>query len=164
MTLLRIPLVMAGNELQRLLPRHYKIMDLVLEGMGPAEIADSLDMSRVGIGLIINSPIFQERVAARRVKIEQGHDDLVAVSVSRAMDRLQGSADDAAKVHTDLLESENDSIKQRSASEILDRVGLGKQEQRGNDGIHVTINAEVAQVLQIALEESKPEVVKELPK
>ncbi len=143
-----------GNKINRLLPRHFKIRDLALQGLSRNEIALEMGMSPVGIGLIINSPKFQDELARRRDQIEKKSDEGLATSLSQAKNVLADAAEDAAQVHVDLLVSSDERVKQNSANQILDRVGIAKAERGGSGDINVQINAEQVNILEVALQES----------
>ena len=144
-----------GNSINRLLPRHFKILDLALQGLSRTQIADEMEMSPVGIGLILNSPKFQDELARRRTEIDKKSDEGLATNLANAKEILSNAAEDAAQVHVDLLNSEDDRVKQFSANQVLDRVGLARAEKGGGGDFNVAvINAESLQVLQVALKEA----------
>jgi len=141
------------NEIQRMLPRHMKILDLCLEGKGRKAIAEEVGLHVQSISNIFNSPLFQEELARRRTSMSKAHDQAVSQHVTQAKAELEGSAVEAARTHIRLLGSEDDRTAQSSATAILDRVGLGKAEKDAQGDV-VVINVEQMQLLNIALEES----------
>lgn len=144
-----------GNSINRLLPRHFKILDLALQGLSRTQIASEMEMSPVGVGLILNSPKFQDELARRRTEIDKKSDEGLATNLANAKEILSNAAEDAAQVHVDLLNSEDDRVKQFSANQVLDRVGLARAEKGGGGDFNVAvINAESLQVLQVALKEA----------
>jgi len=144
-----------GNSINRLLPRHFKILDLALQGLSRTQIAERMEMSPVGVGLILNSPKFQDELARRRTEIDKKSDEGLATNLANAKEILSNAAEDAAQVHVDLLNSEDDRVKQFSANQVLDRVGLARAEKGGGGDFNVAvINAESLQVLQVALKEA----------
>lgn len=143
------------HEIERLLPRHFVIMDLVLAGLGPTDIARELSMSPVGVGLIVNAPIFQSELARRRsqanVGLQESAQQEMRAAVSRAKSILEGAANQAASVQTELLECGDPSIRLRASDSILDRV-LGKSAE-----VHrptIVIDKAVIANLQLALVEA----------
>jgi len=141
-------------DLKRLLSRHYKIIDLILEGKSRKEIAEICNITPAGAGNVMNAPLVQEEIARRRLSMNKAHDEAVAVSVSQARDLLETAAVDAAQTHISLLEDDDSRVRQASATAILDRVGLGRVDQ--NKGVDVQVlNVEQLQVLNLALEEER---------
>ena len=119
-----------SSQLQRLLPRHQRVIDLCLEGLSGVEMAKRMGMTPVGISFIVNSPIFQTELSRRRDNMSKSHDHAVGVEVIKAKRVLEGAAVEAAEKHVGLLGCDDDAIAQRSASEILNRVGLTKVEKK----------------------------------
>ena len=142
---------MPPNELQRLLPRHYKILRLCIEGLTRKEIALGLSMSPEGVGLIINSPLFQDELAKHREVSMKDAREISNVQDVEAINILQEAASDAARKHVDLLNSDNDRTAQMSANSILDRVMAS--DKNGVAGIKIDQN--VINLLQITINELK---------
>ena len=144
---------MSQPELQRLLPRHYEILNLSLGGNGPKEIAQVLGMTPQAISLITKSPVFQNELARRRDGINAEVDAGLASSPLRAKELLESSAHRAAEVQVELLESPDHKTKLASSKEILDRVlGSGKEHQASSV---VVLQKVDIQLLQLALRESE---------
>lgn len=145
-------------EIERLLPRHYKILELALAGNGPKEIAQAVEMNPVAVGLIMRAPIFQEALAKSRSKAENAQVEEQAVDSQRARTVLENGSVRAAQVQVDLLESSKETVRLQAADSVLDRV-LGKSAPQVQGS--VVINAETVQLLQLAISESfggnKPE-------
>ena len=143
-------------EIQRLLPRHYRILDLVLSGQYTVKaIAQQMDMSPQAVSLIINSPVFQHQLARRRREIEKQRDESLSIALAEAQEELKRAAPQAARVHAELLEDEDPRVRQSSANAILDRVGLGKQQiQQGQVSITV-LDENALRLLGEALKESR---------
>ncbi len=140
---------MPPNELQRLLPRHYKILSLCVEGFTRKDIALSLGMSPEGVGLIINSPLFQDELVKQRASSMQDARTLSTVKDQTALNILQEAAVDAANKHVTLLDSENDRTAQMSANSILDRVMAG--DKQNVSGMKLDVN--IVNLLQITINE-----------
>lgn len=142
-------------ELKRLLPRHYKILDLYQAGTKVKDIAQALGLSPNGVRLIIQSPQFQAELSkSRKTELVEMSDGTVSASV-QARDILERASLKAAEVQTDLLEDESSKIKLAASNSILDRVFESKR----SEGI--TISAETINLLQVALRESEVERVLE---
>jgi len=145
----------AQHEIQRMLPRHYKILDLVLAGHGTAEIAQAVDMSPQAISLITNSSIFQHEVSQRRQSITKSVDEQLALAPVRAKALLDRNAEKAAQVHIDLLDEDkcpDPRVRQASANAILDRVFGDSKNQKSQV---VMLDVGSINILNIALKETE---------
>lgn len=140
------------HEIQRLLPRHFRIMELYLEGWSNNDIAHKMEMTPQAISQITNSPIFQNEVSRKRELREKAHNDGLSSSVRKAREIIEGSAAEAAQTQCDLLTDPDPSVRQKSAVSILDRV-FGKDKDQGS-GTVINIQQADFQVLQQALCES----------
>lgn len=145
-----------SNEIQRIMPHHFRIMELDLAGLGRKEIAAQVGMSEAGVGNILKSPIYQDEVARRRKDQFREETDAAVQEVRQgtrtAMQKLEDAADKAADTQIGLLDSDDESIQHRTAKDILDRV-YGSGDQGGTTNI--TIDAENVQLIQQALSEDK---------
>lgn len=157
-----------GLEIQRLLPRHFRILELVIEGWSLPQISSEVGMTTKALDVITKSPLFRSEVARRRTYVQKREDEIRSSILGDARDRLVQSAEQAALVQIGLLESKNESIKQRAATDILDRVfpdgrmpGVG-QETGGKSGVQVVINAESINVLTSAINESLGRVLEQV--
>lgn len=139
-----------GHEIERLLPRHYKILELASEGHGRKEIAQVMGMTPEAIGQILNAPLVQNRLAELRVDREKTRKENLAQGVHKAQQILEEASSQAAQTHVDLLTHDDARVRQNSANAILDRV----LENKSNASTVVVIEAEKLQVLQIALQQS----------
>lgn len=145
-------------QVKKLLPRHYRILELRLAGLSNKAIAESVDCTPQTVGIVSRSPLFraeyQRRLASQTQNRVVEEADAFA---SLARSTLEQNAERAAQTQVDLLESEDDSVRLRSSGSILDRV-LGKPEgTQASDGpsIKVEIQTKDAQLLILALRESK---------
>ena len=140
--------------LKRLLSRHHRMIDLLLEGLSRKEIALRLGCTPQCVSIVANSPNVQEVLARRRDSIEKKTDNAIAVTVQEAQEVLERNSLEAARVHVDLLSSDDEAVRQRSANEILNRTGLsGKGQDEG--GKTIMIEVDTVNLLQVALRESK---------
>lgn len=145
-------------QIQRMLPRHFKMMELTLAGMTQVAIAEMLGCTRQSVGIVQRSPIFRKELQTRQKDMNtEAVKDVVVKFAEQAQKTLENNADRAAMTQVDLLDAEDDSVRLRASSSILDRA-LGKPEgQQSSSGpsIKVEIHANVAQLLMTALTESK---------
>jgi hypothetical protein len=144
---------MAQHEISRLLPRHFRIVELALEGMHTNEIAAAMGMHPQSISLILNSTLVQEEMSRRRSAREIATDDAALDGTLAVRKHLEDSAMDAARTQSMLLESESDSIKLGASNSILDRV-LGKSNgESGGTKVMILVQGDIDR-LNLALVES----------
>lgn len=147
-------MIQAPVGIQRMLPRHNKIMDLYLAGHDVKVIAETVGTSTAQVSMTINSPLFQHTATKRRAEMkmeEVGSLDRQA-HMAKAQSILEQASEKAASTLEGLLESEDESIRFRGATAILDRaLNSGKQ----NSGVVVNITAEQVQLLNLAMKESQ---------
>jgi hypothetical protein len=141
--------------IQRLLPRHFKILELTLAGHDRKAIAQALEMSEPTITNVQRSPLFQAELVRRR---REGEGATVATldreaALGRARSLLEEASVGAAEKMVELMEAEDTSLQHRAAADILDRA-LGKSGQKESVPV-VNITAEQVQLLNIALKESQ---------
>src|SRR3954471_24193336 len=74
--------------LQRLSPRHYKIIELALDGYSNISIANMMGMTAVGIGIILRDLKVQHELARRRENVNRKQDDVRVNTSSLARDTL----------------------------------------------------------------------------
>ena len=137
--------------LQRLLPAHYKILELALAGMGRKEIAAAMGRSEAGIGLILNDPRFRDELARRRQSRVEVIDEEAAASLADVRVKMETLASKAADRLGSLMDSEHENMKFKSSKSILDIV-FGRGDAAGKDA-SIVINADQVQLLQLALQE-----------
>ena len=151
----------SGMQLENLSPRATAIMDLLIQGMKPGEIAKTLSISNTYVSEICNAPQFQNSLAIRRSRIADKIDDSIVESRTKAAQEvaeaervLKESAREAAERMAAMVNSGNDSIALRASAEILDRSGLPKQtSQPSLAGASVTvINNETAVLIKETME------------
>lgn len=141
------------QSIQRLLPHHFQILDMVVAGHEAKTIAQALDKSVGSVNSVIRSPLFQLELTKRRAansEVTIGGLDRSA-HMNKAMSLLEAAGEKAANTLTDLLEDKDPSIQLRSANSILDRVFHKTGDERN---VVVNITAENLQLLQVALKES----------
>ena len=145
------------TSIQRLLPRHYKIIEFALAGHDTGFIAEALGMNPSSVGKVLSSPLVQHELARRRQSSQEsttlGEDRSAAVGKARSI--LELATEKAANVMEELLDSYDPNIKLRAADKILDRV-FGKDSENRKTGA-VNISAEQIQLLVVALKESDNE-------
>ena len=113
----------SGN---RLNARHQTILDYCLAGHRQVDIAKQLNMSASQVHLIVNAPNFQHELAIRRETLQAVKTERLASREDPVVSQLKQGALAAAGALVSSLASENDSIRVKSAGEILDRTGYGR--------------------------------------
>lgn len=136
--------------LQKLMPRHYRIIDLFIEGLTPGEVAKEVGMSVVQIKNIRNSPHFQLEYDRRRTSYERIHDGhLATCNTERAEDIIKKSQPEAARKLTCLLESVDEGIQLRSAESLLDRGGHARLQKIQSTNANVVVALDGDQLARI---------------
>ena len=137
--------------LKKLLPRHHKILDLVLEGWSAREIADQLGMERGSVSMLGRTPLFQDELARRRKQREDTLDLAAHTERSAALDHLQEAALRAAEVQVNLLDVEDPRVQQKAVSEILNRCYGDRKaiQDAGSGGPHTQVILEGPAILNI---------------
>lgn len=140
--------------LQRLLPRHYKIVELALAGYNAKHIAQVLNMNPRSVSMVLQSPLVQHELSKRR---EAKNESQVLgldrdATIGRARMVLERAVESAAKTQVKLLECEDPSIQLKAADRILDRV-FGKADTQRQAVVNIT--AEQVNLLVAAMKESQ---------
>jgi len=137
---------------QKLLPRHFRLVELFLQGLDHKHIAQMLGMTPQGVMLVYNSPLVQDELARRRVHQQATIDEGTAVDLSKVRQKFELAAEQAADVQIDLLGAEKDDIRLKASNSILDRV-LGSADPTVKQVTNISI--ESLQVLIQAMKESR---------
>ena len=140
-------------EAKRLLPRHFKIVDLYLAGLNIKQISQELGMSSAGVSNIVNSPKVQDEVARRREGQNKDLSQMNVSTIENAKHLLNEKAIQAAQVHVDILEDEtaSHSQKQSSANAILDRCF---NDGKDNNQVATVLTADTINVLNVSIKEA----------
>lgn len=135
-------------ELKKLVPRHFKILDLYRAGNKIKDIALAVGMTPAGVRLVIASPLFQKELSeSRRGEVVATRDEATSTTV-QARQVLERASLKAAETQESLLEEESPKIRLAASNSILDRVF----DRGGGEGI--VISAETINLLQVAVRES----------
>jgi len=152
---------MAAHEIQRLLPRHFKIMDLMLAGIKQVTIASMLGVTAQMVNIVVRSPIFikefQRKLVEQNKQSGNHMQNEMESFAGKARSIIDCNSEKAALTQVDLLDAEDDSVRLRASASILDRA-LGKIETAttaSSTSVKVEIHAKDAQLLMVALTESK---------
>lgn len=146
----------SSYKIQRLLPRHFKIVELAAAGHTYTTIARILGMNPRSVGLILRSPLVQPELARMRGRLNDS--EILKLdreaTLGKARSILESSALKAAQRLNDLMDSKDDSVSLRAADKILDRV-FGRSDE--NRGAVVNITNEQINLLVTAMKESEHE-------
>lgn len=138
------------NDLQRLLPDHFKIIDHMVSGHDVKTIAQLMDRTPQSISLLMKSTLIQGEVARRRQGIEKQMDENTAMIPARAKEVLEKMSESAAYTLGGLLGSDSEQTRLKASTAILDRVfGDPSKSVVAN----VIIERDAINILQIALKE-----------
>ncbi len=124
---------MPSKYLQTLKARHFKIIELELDGRTGVQIAAELGMPAEEIKNIVNSPLYQHELSRRRDKGAMRQAEEVSIRRISASEILSDASGRAAEVQVGLLGSRTEKIQQTAAMDILDRSGhpkISKSESR----------------------------------
>ena len=112
--------------IQKLTPRHHEILTRHLAGESNKDIAAALNITPQIVSILVNSPNFQHELAKRRGVVEALANDKLSDQTNEAEELLRKNALRAASALVEGLDEESFSNRKNSATEILDRVGVGK--------------------------------------
>lgn len=115
------------HNLERLMPRHFAILDLVLLGKTNQEIAQIQGLTKNYVASIVNSPTFQHELALRKTQQTDSRIESKEKIDKSVSEFLQSRAMAAAKSLSSGLKDANPTIRLKSAIELLDRSGYPKQ-------------------------------------
>ena len=116
--------------LSKLMPRHYKVLDLMLEGLPFNKIAETVGMTTVQIRNIRNSPTFKHEYAMRKANRDSHKDEMAArVHIDQTRELLTQNTLKAAQTIVNLLDSENPKVQLQSAQDLLDRTNYPKSQK-----------------------------------
>ncbi len=147
------------HSVEKLNPRHYKILDYCIAGLTNRQIADKLGMGRIQVGIVVASPSFQHQFALRRQQEEKTQSEFEATKIDEVKEVLQKNAKDAADKLIGGMTSQDEKIVLKSATEILDRTGYPKEQKviGGPVGAQILINSADMVLLKESLELDKEE-------
>lgn len=141
------------HEIQRMLPRHYAIVNLALAGMSRRDIAKRVSLTPEAVGMILRAPIVQDELARRRERIERKIDEHIALRVVDAKRIIEEASARAAEKQVELLDADSPRVRQSAAKDILDRT-IGKRPSDASPP-SVVFDARTINMLQVALQESQ---------
>lgn len=144
---------MPTHQLEKLNHIHLSMVELCLAGHSPEAIAHATSRTVTSVRMVIGSPLFQQELARRRGEQNKRSDQTIGVHRSEAKRILEESLVTAANRQIELLDSNDERVRQTAVSAIFDRT-FGKQtEPAGQSGSVIRIEAGAMLNLQLALAE-----------
>ena len=139
---------------ERLLPRHYQIMDLRMQGQNYREISDNLRISYRQVANVCNTPQFQNALALRRSSVEDQVEEDILKTQSDVLTEIKNSTMQAVRRLIQLVDDDNVAVARQAANDILDRGGYPKvSRQESQNESTLVVDSEQAALLKRALEE-----------
>lgn len=141
--------------IERLLPRHYALIRLVLQGtMNHTQMAAALDYTPENIRLVINSPLFQDELARRRASMEKVEEHAVRDGITLAKGLLSKVAYSAVEtMESVMLTSGDQKVKLNAADKILKYAFPKDSPQSGNTAVVVALSDKKMEQLRSILSE-----------
>ena len=135
-------------------PRAGMIMNLLIQGLKPGQIAERIGMSSAWLSTIMNGPQFKDQLAIRREAIENRIDsgviDHMNEDVAQANEAervLRAHAAETARNVVRLIEGDNANVSLRASQDLLDRVG--PQKRSGVDITQASITIDIKSAMLI---------------
>lgn len=144
-----------SGAVQRILPRHFQIIDMAVAGHDNKTIAQTTGSSIGQVNLILRSPVAQSEIARRRK--ESSEATILGLDRSAILGKARSILDQATEHAAVTLENElladKPEVRIKAANSILDRaLGGGKDDRRASV---VNVTAEQIQLINLALKESQ---------
>ena len=144
-----------SSVVRRLLPRHFRILEMVMAGHKNKVIAETLDMHQDTVTAVARSPLFQAELV--RMRKEDPIVDMLELDrnavIGKARSILEQAAEPAANKMVELLETEDPALQFRASGSILDRV-FGNADERQNPPV-LSLQAEPVPLLVLRMQESE---------
>lgn len=119
------------------MPRHYKIIDLFLEGTySHSQIAEMVDVTPVTVKNVLSMPSAQDIIARRRENIEETKDTMNSIQETSAAESARRILDEASQLAaSQLVEnllSGDEKMRNKASNDILDRIGVARVTKNDN--------------------------------
>ncbi len=149
------------QQIQRMLPRHFKMVDLHVSGLTNRGVAEILGCTATSVSIVLRSPIVKKEIQRRLGESRNNPNGTIHQEIEAADDRARSiivdAAPSAAATMVSLMDSDDASVQLRASSSILDRA-IGKPESEhaaGEAVLKIEIAPQDATLIMIALRESK---------
>jgi len=143
-----------SSVVRRLLPRHFKILEMIKAGHTNRVVAETFNMHIDTISALTRSPLFQAELV--RMRKEDPLEDMLELDrnavLGKARSILEEAIEPAAFKMVELLEADDPNIQYRASNNLLDRV-FGKADEKQSAPV-IKLNAEHVQLLVLAMKES----------
>jgi hypothetical protein len=156
-TLLKPTSDTGSHELKRLNQAHLAIIELCLVGYTRQQIAEATGRSPEGVGLIINSPLFQQEFSRRKQQQNRSNDQGTSAVVMQAKQVLEDNALAAAQKRVEIMNTSIDQgLQYRAAKDLLDDVIPKQRDGGSSNGNVILLNEEaIANLRQALVEDSR---------
>lgn len=125
--------------MKKLNPMHRMVMRMVMQGTPQVEIAAKMGVTKEHVCQVCNDPTFQEALKGLQDELDEmvlkGTAEAVVQDPVRRV--FLEAREKAANTVVGLMDAKSDTIKQKSAFDILDRLGYKTREETKTD---LTIN------------------------
>ena len=140
------------SSIQQLNPRHFKILEFVLRGWTNKEIAEHFNIAQNTVSVVTRSASFQHEVSLRRAKLENISNQQIVDSDQDITDAIRAGAQAAVDRVIGCIQSVDENIAVRAATEVLDRAGFPKVSKIEHHSLSVTLTGEDLVRMQKALD------------
>lgn len=152
------------QNIQRLLPQHYALIDMAVAGHSPRVIAETLGRTPESVRLLLNAPNVQHEISIRRKDGREattlGLDRDAVLGKARSV--LEQATERAALKQVALIDSFDPAIALRASDKILDRV-FGPTGGGGNKAPIINVSAEQIALVNLTLKELNSHVIHRNP-
>jgi len=136
------------TDIKSLNNRHHKILSLCLRGWTNKDIAKHLNMSPQQISVITKSPQFQHELAIKRSKLDDFELTAVKVSDDEVTRKIREGTLDAVDRLLRGMDSVDERVAVKAATEILDRGGFPKTQRHDVRSLSIVIDAKDAALIK----------------
>ena len=140
---------------KKLNSRHRALMRELVAGATLKEAADRLGFTTVRVSQLVNSALFKSEMARMQEKIDKlfVEGEAEKPSLEAVRERLTGETGNSLNTIVSLRDNaESESVRQKSALEILDRAGV-KAPTQIEASVSIEVDISVANMLETALKE-----------
>lgn len=122
------------NSIQRLLPRHYGLLRLVITGAHTMEqMAQMMGYTPEGLRNVVKSPLFQDELARRRAVVERSENVAIADGLTMAQDLLKKTAVAAVEKMEEVMATSADHKIQLDAADKILKYAFPKDVIKGGN-------------------------------
>ena len=142
------------RSLRRVLPKHLKVLELLLEGKALREVSSLTGLNENQIRLIQKSPLFQDQFARRRGRIEKVVEDTARTGLVRAQEVLDKGVERAAEKLVSFIDHQDPRIARASAKDVIELL-RDDVSSRSSAPLSIVFQGDNLQTLIMVAKESK---------